>query len=109
MGNGDGTFQSAQSFSSGGYETNSVAIGDFNGDGNPDLALTSQCLDSTCQNGGVSVLLGNGDGTFQTAQAYSSAGFEADSVAVTDVNGDGRAIWLCPASARARPIATTAS
>ncbi len=91
MGNGDGTFQSAQSFASGGYETNSVAIGDFNGDGNPDLALTSQCLDSTCQNGGVSVLLGNGDGTFQTAQAYSSAGFEADSVAVTDVNGDGRA------------------
>ena len=69
MGNGDGTFQSAQSFASGGYETNSVAIGDFNGDGNPDLALTSQCLDSTCQNGGVSVLLGNGDGTFQTAQA----------------------------------------
>jgi len=91
MGNGDGTFQSAQSFASGGYETNFVAIGDFNGDGNPDLALTSQCQDSTCQNGGVSVLLGNGNGTFQTAQTYSSAGFEADSVAVTDVNGDGRA------------------
>ena len=90
MGNGDGTFQSAQSFASGGYETNSVAIGDFNGDGNPDLVLTSQCQNSTCQNGGVSVLLGNGNGTFQTAQAYSSVGFEADSVAVTDVNGDGR-------------------
>lgn len=90
LGNGDGTFQSAQSFASGGYETNSVAIGDFNGDGNPDLVLTSQCQDITCQNGGVSVLLGNGYGTFQTAQSYSSVGFEADSVAVADVNGDGR-------------------
>jgi hypothetical protein len=91
MGNGDGTFQSAQSFSSAGYETNFVAVGDFNADGNADLALTSQCQDSSCKNGGVSVLLGNGNGTFQTAQSYSSVGFFADSVAVTDLNGDGRA------------------
>jgi hypothetical protein len=68
-----------------------VAVGDFNGDGNPDLVLASQCQDSSCQNGGVSVLLGNGNGTFQTAQSYSSGGFEADSVVVTDLDGDGRA------------------
>lgn len=90
LGNGDGTFQPAQSFSSAGYETNFVAVGDFNGDGNPDLVLTSQCQDSTCENGGVSVLLGNGDGTFQTAQNYSSFGSFADSVAVTDLNGNGK-------------------
>jgi Big-like domain-containing protein/VCBS repeat protein/FG-GAP repeat protein len=91
MGNGDGTFQSAQSFSSAGYETNFVAVGDFNGDGNADLVLTSQCQDSSCKNGGVSVLLGTGNGSFQTAQSYSSVGFFADSVAVTDLNGDGKA------------------
>ena len=38
----------------------SVAVGDFNGDGKPDLA-TANAYDNT-----VSVLLGNGDGTFQT-------------------------------------------
>jgi hypothetical protein len=37
---------------------------------------------------GVSVLLGNGDGTFQMAVAYGSGGNIASSVAVGDVNGD---------------------
>jgi len=89
LGNGNGTFQTAQSFASAGYLTNSVAVGDFNGDGNPDLVLASQCQDTTCQKGGVSVLLGNGNGTFQTAQSYSSAGSQADSVVATDLDGDG--------------------
>jgi len=91
LGNGNGTFQPAQSFSSAGYKTNFVAVGDFNGDGNPDLVMTSQCQDTSCRNGGVSVLLGNGNGTFQSAQSYNSRGFLADSVAVIDLNGDGRA------------------
>ena len=89
LGNGNGSFQAAQSFASAGYLTNSVAVGDFNGDGNSDLVLASQCQDTTCQKGGVSVLLGNGNGTFQTAQSYSSAGSQADSVVITDLNGDG--------------------
>jgi hypothetical protein len=91
LGNGNGTFQPAQSYASAGYYTNSVAVGDFNGDGNPDIVLTSQCQDSSCQNGGVSVLPGNGDGTFQAAQTYSSGGSQADSVVVTDLDGDGEA------------------
>ncbi len=89
LGDGDGTFQAAGVYASGGYDTDSIAVGDFNGDGNPDLAVASQCADSTCQNGEVSVLLGNGNGTLQTAQSYSSAGAQADSVAVTDLDGDG--------------------
>ena len=41
-------------------------------------------------NGTVGVLLGNGDGTFQTAVTYGSGGYWANSVAVADVNGDGK-------------------
>jgi hypothetical protein len=91
LGNGDGTFQPAQVYPSAGYYTDSVAVGDFNGDGNPDLALASQCQDSTCQNGGVSVLLGNGDGTFQTATSYNSGGYQADSVVVAKLKANTRA------------------
>jgi hypothetical protein len=94
LGNGDGSFQTAQNYASAGYFTNFVAVGDFNGDGNPDLVATSECQDSTCKNGGVSVLLGNGNGTFQTAVSYNSGGAQADAVSVMDVNGDGNADLL---------------
>jgi Bacterial Ig-like domain (group 3)/FG-GAP-like repeat len=90
LGNGDGTFQTARVYASGGFTTNSVVVGDFNGDGNLDLALASQCEDVTCKNGGVSALLGNGDGTFQAAQNYNSGGAQADSLAIADLNGDGK-------------------
>ena len=40
--------------------------------------------------GTVSVLLGNGDGTFQTAVTYSTGTSGATSVAIADVNGHGK-------------------
>jgi len=61
-----------------------------NGDGKPDLVVASQCTVLSCVNGSVGVLLGNGDGTFQTAVSYGTGGVYAQSVAVADVNGDGR-------------------
>src|SRR5206468_994553 len=61
----------------------SVAVGDFNSDGVQDLALANY-RDNT-----VSVLLGNGDGTFQPAALYG-VGLNPQSVAAGDFNGDGR-------------------
>ena len=63
---------------------NSVAVADFNGDGKLDLAVAP--LFGT----GVSVLLGNGDGTFQTPVYYPTNGANLFSVAVADFNGDGK-------------------
>ena len=98
LGNGDGTFQPAVGYSSGGYTRGGasavVVISDVNGDGKPDVIVSSECQSGSNCNyptgpGGVTVLLGNGDGTFQPAVSYSSGGWRATSVAVADVNGDG--------------------
>ncbi len=58
-------------------------MGDFNGDGWPDLA-SANLYDNT-----VSVLLGNGDGTFQTHMDYPTGNYP-DCVAVGDFNNDGK-------------------
>ncbi len=57
---------------------------DLNGDGKPDLALTTN-LDSF---GLVAVLIGNGDGTFQPQTTYQE-GFAIYSLAAGDFNSDG--------------------
>src|SRR5260370_42190849 len=48
-----------------GTQPYSVAVGDFNGDGKADLAVANAISNN------VSVLVGNGDGTFQAAGEYS--------------------------------------
>jgi hypothetical protein len=91
LGNGDGTFQPAMTYASGGFYAQSVAVADVNGDGKPDLLVANECMDYNCATNGTSgVLLGNGDGTFQPAMTYASGGFYAQSVVVGDVNGDGK-------------------
>ncbi|HWO35921.1 MAG TPA: VCBS repeat-containing protein, partial [Candidatus Acidoferrum sp.] len=91
LGNGDGTFQAAVTHDSGGYGAPAIAVADVNGDGKADLLLANSCGSyAACTNGTVTVLLGNGDGTFQTPVAYNSGGQGADSIAVADVNGDGK-------------------
>jgi len=89
LGNGDGTFQTAQNFATGGYSA-SLAVGDFNGDGKLDLAVANLYVTNNADTGNVVVLLGNGDGTFQTAQNYALGNLFPGSVAVGDFNGDGK-------------------
>ena len=65
--------------------------GDLNLDGKLDLVVAnSNCGEFDCPMGSVSVLLGNGDGTFRTAVNYSSGDFGANSVALADLNADGK-------------------
>jgi hypothetical protein len=93
LGNGDATFQTAVTYSTGGIGAHQVIVADVNGDGKPDLIIPNTCASSSnCSigPGSVGVLLGKGDGTFQPAVAYGSGGDYAFSVAVADINGDGK-------------------
>jgi hypothetical protein len=64
-----------------GTNPESVAVGDFNGDGLPDLAIANK-------GGNVTVLWGTGSGTFGSARSYAAGGHPI-SVAAGDLNGDG--------------------
>jgi len=71
----------------------SLAVGDFNGDGKPDLAVLSDgdtAVNGTSSgNGSVSILLGNGDGTFQSARSFTVP-TNLSGIAAGDFNEDGR-------------------
>ncbi|MDX6443283.1 MAG: hypothetical protein QOH71_357 [Blastocatellia bacterium] len=75
-------FGTAANFDVGSLPT-SVAVGDFDGDGKQDLAITNRTSNN------VSILLGDGAGGFSTA-SNPGVGSEPTSVAVGDFNGDGK-------------------
>ena len=84
LGNGDGSFEPPIRFNVGHcFFPRTLALGDFNGDGKPDLAVGESCS-------GVNILLGNGDGTFQPPVSYATGG-NPPFIAVGDFNGDGKA------------------
>lgn len=73
-----------------GPEPTSVAIGDLDGDGKPDLAVTNHSLPGVNFPGNtVSVFLGNGDGTFRVGTGFGT-GTGSASVAIGDLNADGK-------------------
>lgn len=87
LGNGDGTFKSPVT-----YPLAVVAVGDFDGNGKQDLLGESGVFNyaTGVTAGSISVMFGNGDGTFQTSPAAYAVGLEPNSFAVGDFNGDGR-------------------
>jgi len=85
LGNGDGTFQAAKNFDAGGSFPTIVAA-DFNADGKLDLGLFHPG-DGNSIVGAVSILFGNGDGTFQSPKV-TSLSISSVSMAAGDFNGD---------------------
>src|SRR5437867_2959446 len=85
LGNGDGTFGAVTSFAIGPCDLSflvGIVAGDFNGDGKEDIAVPA------LQSDAVSILLGNGDGTFGPRTDFSTGRGPA-SLAKGDFNGDG--------------------
>ena len=84
LGNGDGTFQPPVTYPTNGAYSPAMAMGDFNGDGNLDLAFADE-VDST-----ISILFGNGDGTFRSGPVYAlGAGISPNFLVAADFNHDG--------------------
>ncbi len=87
LGNGDGTFQSQIEYPAGGYPY-ALSVADFDGDGHPDIAIANYGPTGG-SSGGVSILSNNGNATFSAPVNYGAGG-EYYSLAVDDVNGDGK-------------------
>ena len=84
-----GTFSAATAYSSGGVDPTSLAIGDLNGDGRPDLVVANSG-DTMGIAGNVAVLLGQPGGTFASPLVLTSGGICPTWVGIADFDGDGR-------------------
>jgi Bacterial Ig-like domain (group 3)/FG-GAP-like repeat len=89
LGNNDGTFTLQPAVlinpsisNSGGPGVVGVTAGDFNNDGKLDLAFSNQNAVT------MDIYLGKGDGTFAYSHSYAAT-FGADTLNVTDLDGDG--------------------
>ncbi len=86
LNNGAGAFGELAEYSVGGGNSQDLAAGDFNGDGRVDLILTINSPEI-----GVSLLRGNGNGTFAAPVTFpNTSGFDSPAVAAVDLNNDGK-------------------
>lgn len=85
LGNGDGTFRQSSVMATLDFPT-AVTVGDFNGDGIPDVAWTISNAEATPS---VVVAIGNGDGTFGAPNRMIVGGTVLTRITTADINGDG--------------------
>ena len=84
LGKGDGTFNAPVYYDAGNFPSE-VAVGDFNADGKIDLAVAAQGPGAV---GDIEILLGNGDGTFQSPVEIADRAPLSPTMAVADLNQD---------------------
>jgi hypothetical protein len=85
LGNGNGSFQPAVRYPVAG-QTQDLASGDFNRDGNQDLVVTINTPEIS-----LSLLAGNGDGTFDPPVSFpNTSRLDSPSVVAVDLNNDGK-------------------
>jgi FG-GAP-like repeat len=87
LGKGDGTFLSPITYPAG-NGANGVAVGDFNSDGKLDLVV-SNGYDLEHDQDQFSLLIGDGDGTFQSPVSFATDQIPI-AIAAADFNGDGK-------------------
>jgi hypothetical protein len=85
LGKGDGSFAAAVDYAAGAHPS-SLAVGDLDGDGHPDLAVADK---SGAASSGVNVLFNRGDGSFE-AGVRVWAGAYPGPLALGDLDSDGR-------------------
>jgi hypothetical protein len=85
LGNGDGSFQTPQYIMTGDSSLSVAALGDLDGNNTLDIVITNRTVNQDDYN--ISVLLGNGDGSFQEPQQIA-AGIDTGQMDLDDFNGD---------------------
>ena len=96
LGNGDGTFKTPQSLPAG-ADVRALALGDLTGDGNLDIVAVGP-------GGRFSVLIGNGDGSFQPVTVYDLGLSDSYQVVLTDADGNGTLDAVIPSYGNSRGV-----
>lgn len=86
LGNGDGTFGAPRTTKNVGQGPESLAVGELNGDGKLDVLTANMAADVV---GGISYLLGVGNGSFQRSQSIPNSPVSPGYVTLGDLDGNG--------------------